>query len=82
MKGPREFYRDRKLLSTIAFVAGAVAIILVWARLVQPLAVRTPACCTKPSPDAIRRGYSSRSTAALFKVRLAYKHGQVFWTYT
>ncbi len=33
-KNPREYYRDRKLLSTFVFIAGAVAIILVWARLV------------------------------------------------
>jgi small-conductance mechanosensitive channel len=34
VKGPREYYRDRKLLSTIVFVAGAIVIALVWGRLI------------------------------------------------
>jgi small-conductance mechanosensitive channel len=34
VNNPRELYRDRKLLSTIVFVVGALAVALVWARLV------------------------------------------------
>ena len=34
VKNPRDYYRDRKLLSTIVFVVGGVAIALVWGRLV------------------------------------------------
>ena len=34
VKSPREYYRDRKLLSTIITVAGVLIIALVWARLI------------------------------------------------
>lgn len=34
VKNPRDYYRDRKLLSTIVFVAGGLVIALAWGRLV------------------------------------------------
>ena len=34
VKNPRDYYRDRKLLSTIITIVGALAIALVWARLI------------------------------------------------